>query len=76
MDGKLEFKFCSEGCRDQTVSVCYDAQNIDSSLQTGCPSNQCMFKAGVSKSQGSYFLWFFDRIFPKGFTSDICETAL
>uniref|UniRef100_A0A914Z151 Uncharacterized protein n=1 Tax=Panagrolaimus superbus TaxID=310955 RepID=A0A914Z151_9BILA len=58
------------------VVVCYDAQNIVSSLQTGCESNQCMFEAAVSTALGPPILWLMEPGVAKGFTSDICETAV
>uniref|UniRef100_A0A914QUJ6 Transmembrane protein n=1 Tax=Panagrolaimus davidi TaxID=227884 RepID=A0A914QUJ6_9BILA len=48
---ELMFKFCSDGCMDQKVIVCYDAE--DPFLKEGCSSNQCVFQAGVEKEGGA-----------------------
>uniref|UniRef100_A0AC34FNM9 Uncharacterized protein n=1 Tax=Panagrolaimus sp. ES5 TaxID=591445 RepID=A0AC34FNM9_9BILA len=73
---QLKFQFCSAGCLGKRVTVCYDAENIVSSLTHGCGPNQCRFQASVSEAtpnSPSNFLWFESN--PKPFVDKICETA-
>uniref|UniRef100_A0A914Z709 Uncharacterized protein n=1 Tax=Panagrolaimus superbus TaxID=310955 RepID=A0A914Z709_9BILA len=74
-NGKLEFEICSDGCIRKKVVVCYDAQNIDSSMKGECESNQCEFQAGVLEADKKY-LWFMSPKMATSFTSEICETAI
>uniref|UniRef100_A0AC35GEK4 Uncharacterized protein n=1 Tax=Panagrolaimus sp. PS1159 TaxID=55785 RepID=A0AC35GEK4_9BILA len=46
---ELKFKFCSDGCMDQKVIVCYDCENTDETLRGDCDLNQCGMIAGVEK---------------------------
>uniref|UniRef100_A0A914PUI7 Uncharacterized protein n=1 Tax=Panagrolaimus davidi TaxID=227884 RepID=A0A914PUI7_9BILA len=75
---ELMFKFCSDGCMDQTVIACYDSTNSNALRQGDCDPGQCEFKAGVSEKHQIPFLWFKDdfyrQLFPKD--GDICETAI
>uniref|UniRef100_A0A914ZHR3 Uncharacterized protein n=1 Tax=Panagrolaimus superbus TaxID=310955 RepID=A0A914ZHR3_9BILA len=61
---------------DKIVVVCYDAQNVISSVKGECESNQCVFQAGVSEDMGKSILWFMSTPMAKTFTSNICETAV
>uniref|UniRef100_A0AC35GSB5 Uncharacterized protein n=1 Tax=Panagrolaimus sp. PS1159 TaxID=55785 RepID=A0AC35GSB5_9BILA len=74
---ELKFRFCSDGCMGETVTVCYHAKNPDGSLKGSCASNQCEFKAGVSSGYGTPFLWFVTTGFRSTFTGTqhICEDA-
>uniref|UniRef100_A0AC34G3P8 Uncharacterized protein n=1 Tax=Panagrolaimus sp. ES5 TaxID=591445 RepID=A0AC34G3P8_9BILA len=73
---ELKFEFCSDGCLGRKVTVCYDAENIVSSLTHGCGPNQCRFQASVSEAtpnSPSNQLWFESN--PKPFVDKVCETA-
>uniref|UniRef100_A0A914YLN3 Uncharacterized protein n=1 Tax=Panagrolaimus superbus TaxID=310955 RepID=A0A914YLN3_9BILA len=45
--GELKFEFCSDGCLEKIVVVCFDCENCDLEVQGECGPNRCEFKAGV-----------------------------
>uniref|UniRef100_A0A914PSG6 Uncharacterized protein n=1 Tax=Panagrolaimus davidi TaxID=227884 RepID=A0A914PSG6_9BILA len=73
---ELMFKFCSDGCMDQTVIACYDSTNSNSLSQGDCDPGQCEFKAGVLKDLGKNLIWFkSDKNLQSGYENK-CETAI
>uniref|UniRef100_A0AC35F5T3 Uncharacterized protein n=1 Tax=Panagrolaimus sp. PS1159 TaxID=55785 RepID=A0AC35F5T3_9BILA len=81
---ELKFEYCSQRirqnkqrCMDQSVYVCYDAENPDISLQGECRPNQCRFEAGISAGVGNNLLWFMISGYatPFEYDQDVCATA-
>uniref|UniRef100_A0A914QEI0 Uncharacterized protein n=1 Tax=Panagrolaimus davidi TaxID=227884 RepID=A0A914QEI0_9BILA len=85
---ELKFEYCSkriarnrQRCMDQTVILCYDAENppvaLQKYLQDGCGPNKCRFEAGISPGLGNNLLWFMMSGHSTSFdyAEDICATA-
>uniref|UniRef100_A0AC34FD81 Uncharacterized protein n=1 Tax=Panagrolaimus sp. ES5 TaxID=591445 RepID=A0AC34FD81_9BILA len=74
---ELEFEFCSDGCFNNKVVVCYDCESNDISLKGECASNQCVFQAGVSKVDVTNIMWIIKTTISTDVTSENkCERAV